>query len=96
MGRGSQTKRSAARKTDCGVREEIACGVSIGIKESLDELTAAVKKELGDGYQRIKIKIKPGYDLEPVRACGRSFADQADGRCQTRLTRWRIAAPQTA
>src|SRR6266403_4067817 len=29
-----------------GVREEIACGVSIGIKESLDELTAAVKKEL--------------------------------------------------
>ena len=56
-----------------GVREEIACGVSIGIKESLDELVAAVKKELADGYQRIKIKIKPGYDLEPVRRLRQEF-----------------------
>src|SRR5256886_8091808 len=47
-----------------GVREEIACGVSIGIKESLDELAAAVQKELAAGYQRIKIKIKPGKDLD--------------------------------
>src|SRR5260370_21294054 len=50
-----------------GVREEIACGVSVGIKESLDGLSAAVQKELAAGYQRIKIKIKPGFDLEPVR-----------------------------
>jgi len=56
-----------------GVREEIACGVSIGIKESLDELAAAVKKELAAGYQRIKIKIKPGYDLEPVRRLRQDF-----------------------
>ncbi len=48
-------------------------GVPLGIKESLDELTAAVKKELGDGYQRIKIKIKPGYDLEPVRRLRQEF-----------------------
>src|SRR5215472_9980645 len=46
-----------------GTREEIASGVSIGIKDSLDELVAAVKKELAAGYQRIKIKIKPGKDL---------------------------------
>jgi len=32
-----------------------------------------VKKELGDGYQRIKIKIKPGYDLEPVRRLRQEF-----------------------
>jgi len=50
-----------------GAREEIACGVSIGIKESLDELAADVKKELAAGYQRIKIKIKPGKDLELVK-----------------------------
>jgi O-succinylbenzoate synthase len=50
-----------------GEREEIACGVSIGIKDSLDELVAAVKKELEAGYQRIKLKIKPGKDLEQVR-----------------------------
>jgi O-succinylbenzoate synthase len=56
-----------------GVREEIACGVSIGIKESLDELVAAVQQELAAGYQRIKIKIKPGYDLEPVRRLRQDF-----------------------
>ena len=56
-----------------GVREEIACGVSIGIKESLDELAAAVQKELAAGYQRIKIKIKPGNDLEPVRRLRQDF-----------------------
>jgi len=56
-----------------GVREEIACGVSIGIRESLDELAAAVQKELAAGYQRIKIKIKPGKDLEPVRRLRQDF-----------------------
>src|SRR4030081_3395755 len=56
-----------------GVREEIACGVSIGIKESLDDLAAAVQKELAAGYQRIKIKIKPGKDLEPVRRLRQDF-----------------------
>jgi O-succinylbenzoate synthase len=56
-----------------GVREEIACGVSVGIKESLDELVAAVQKELAAGYQRIKIKIKPRCDLEPVRRLRQDF-----------------------
>src|SRR5260370_10765960 len=56
-----------------GVHEEIACGVSIGIKESLDELTATVQKELAAGYQRIKIKIKPGKDLELVRRLRQDF-----------------------
>ena len=50
-----------------GTRDEISSGVSIGIKDSLDELVAAVKTELAAGYQRIKIKIKPGKDLEPVK-----------------------------
>jgi o-succinylbenzoate synthase len=56
-----------------GTREEIACGVSIGIKDSLDELAAAVKKELAAGYQRIKIKIKPGKDLDLVRRLRQDF-----------------------
>ncbi len=56
-----------------GTREEIASGVSIGIKASLDELAAAVQKELAAGYQRIKIKIKPGKDLEPVRRLRQDF-----------------------
>ena len=56
-----------------GVRDEIASGVSIGIKESLDELATAVQKELAAGYQRIKIKIKPGKDLEQVRRLRQDF-----------------------
>ncbi len=56
-----------------GTREEIASGVSVGIKGSLDELVAAVKKELAAGYQRIKVKIKPGKDLEPVKRLRQEF-----------------------
>ena len=56
-----------------GTREEIASGVSIGIKASLDELASAVQKELAAGYQRIKIKIKPGKDLEQVRRLRQDF-----------------------
>jgi O-succinylbenzoate synthase len=56
-----------------GTREEITSGVSIGIKESLDELVAAVKKELAAGYQRIKIKIKPGKDLQQVQRLRQDF-----------------------
>jgi len=56
-----------------GSREEIACGVSVGIKDSLDELVAAVREELAAGYQRIKIKIKPGKDLERVQRLRQDF-----------------------
>jgi len=56
-----------------GTREEIASGVSIGIKDSVDELAANVKKELAAGYQRIKIKIKPGKDLEQVQRLRQEF-----------------------
>jgi o-succinylbenzoate synthase len=56
-----------------GTRGEIACGVSVGIKDSLDELAAAVKTELAAGYQRIKIKIKPGKDFEPVQRLRQEF-----------------------
>jgi O-succinylbenzoate synthase len=56
-----------------GERQEIPCGVSIGIKDSLDELVAAVKNELAAGYQRIKIKIKPGKDLAPIQRLRQDF-----------------------
>jgi O-succinylbenzoate synthase len=56
-----------------GTREEIACGVSIGIKPTLDELVAAIRKELAAGYQRIKIKIQPGWDLAPVQRLRQEF-----------------------
>jgi o-succinylbenzoate synthase len=56
-----------------GTRAEIPCGVSIGIQPTTAGLIAKVEESLGAGYQRIKIKIKPGYDLEPVRALRERF-----------------------
>ena len=56
-----------------GKREEIASGVSVGIKASLEELVRAVQVELEAGYQRIKIKIRPGLDIEPVRRLRKEF-----------------------
>lgn len=56
-----------------GQREEIACGVSIGIKDSLEELVDSVKKELAAGYQRIKLKIKPGKDVPQVQRIRQEF-----------------------
>jgi O-succinylbenzoate synthase len=56
-----------------GQQQEIPCGVSIGVKDSLDELSATVKKELAAGYQRIKIKIKPGKDVASVQRIRQDF-----------------------
>jgi O-succinylbenzoate synthase len=47
-----------------GVRDEISCGVSLGIQSSIPELLSLIEKELAAGYQRIKLKCKPGWDIE--------------------------------
>ena len=56
-----------------GARDEISSGVSIGIQPSIETLIAKVEKELAAGYQRVKIKIKPGNDVEPARALRQRF-----------------------
>ena len=58
-----------------GTRQEIACGVSLGIRENPESLVARVDEELRSGYQRIKLKIKPGKDYEYVAAVRRRFPD---------------------
>ena len=50
-----------------GVRDRIASGVSVGIQDSLEQLAAKIRTELDAGYRRVKIKIKPGWDVEAVR-----------------------------
>jgi o-succinylbenzoate synthase len=50
-----------------GARTEIPCGVSIGIQDSVGQLIEKIAKELADGYQRIKMKIKPGWDVDVIR-----------------------------
>jgi o-succinylbenzoate synthase len=47
-----------------GVREKIPCGVSLGIQSSISELLSIIERELDAGYQRIKLKCKPGWDIE--------------------------------
>jgi o-succinylbenzoate synthase len=58
-----------------GTSPRIASGVSIGIQDSVDDLLRKVETELAAGYRRIKIKIKPGWDVDIVRAVRRRFAD---------------------
>lgn len=58
-----------------GTRSRVAAGVSIGIQGSLEELTDRVAEELAEGYQRVKIKVKPGWDLAAAAAVRRRFTD---------------------
>ncbi len=54
-----------------GTRSEIACGVSIGIQDSIEQLLEKIQTELTAGYRRIKVKVKPGWDvnvLERIRS----------------------------
>lgn len=56
-----------------GTQSEIACGVSIGIQDSPEQLLDKVSSELAAGYQRIKIKIKPGWDLKIIERIRQHF-----------------------
>ena len=58
-----------------GVRDEINCGVSIGLQETTEQLIEKVSHELESGYQRIKIKIKPGKDVHLVEAIRARYPD---------------------
>jgi len=58
-----------------GTQTEIPCGVSIGIQDSVDILVEKIQKEIDAGYQRIKIKIKPGWDAEVIERVRETFPD---------------------
>jgi O-succinylbenzoate synthase len=58
-----------------GIRDEINCGVSIGLQATTEVLIDKVAHELDSGYQRIKIKIKPGRDVELVEAIRARFPE---------------------
>ncbi|MCW7946347.1 O-succinylbenzoate synthase [Streptomyces hygroscopicus] len=57
------------------VRDRVPAGVSVGIKPSVAELLDDVERYLAEGYVRIKLKIEPGWDVEPVRAVRERFGD---------------------
>ena len=58
-----------------GTRREIACGVSIGIQDSPEQLLQKIETELAAGYRRIKIKVKPGWDLNVLEKIRARWAD---------------------
>ncbi|TDV57425.1 o-succinylbenzoate synthase [Actinophytocola oryzae] len=66
--------RTLARELGA-VHDRVPCGVSVGIMASVDELLDAVAGYLDAGYVRIKLKIQPGWDVEPVRAVRERFGD---------------------
>ncbi|HMD84474.1 MAG TPA: o-succinylbenzoate synthase [Terriglobia bacterium] len=56
-----------------GTLEEIPCGVSIGIQTSIAELLDKIEREVAAGYQRIKVKVKPGWDVNVLEAIRTRF-----------------------
>ena len=58
------------------VRAEVDSGVSVGIMDSVPQLLDAVAGYLDAGYLRIKLKIEPGWDIEPVAAVRERFGDE--------------------
>ena len=72
MGPGGPAGRAVATGVPTALAVET--GISIGI-HSPDELTGVIAGYLDEGYQRIKLKIKPGHDLEPATQARREFPD---------------------
>lgn len=70
--------------------ETVEAGVAVGIAGSLGELLERVEAAVDDGYRRVKLKIEPGWDVEPVRAVRERFGDdlllQADANGAYRPT----------
>ncbi len=71
-----------------GVRERVEVGVSIGIQPTLEGLLARVDKFVAEGYNRIKVKIKPGWEMTPLTALRERYPDlriMADANSAFRL-----------
>ncbi|MEV0787999.1 o-succinylbenzoate synthase [Kribbella sp. NPDC050459] len=66
--------RSFARELGA-VHDRVPCGVSVGIMDSVPALLDAVGNYLDEGYLRIKLKIEPGWDVEPIRAVRERYGD---------------------
>lgn len=58
-----------------GTKDKIEVGISIGIQPSIDDLIAVVDHSLKQGYKRMKVKIKPGWDVNVIRALREAFPD---------------------
>ncbi|MDD7384532.1 MAG: o-succinylbenzoate synthase [Actinomycetaceae bacterium] len=71
---GSATERPAEAD---GSGQWVPVGISIGIQSSVSRTLDAVGQAVAEGYQRVKLKIRPGWDVQPVAACRKQFPDLA-------------------
>lgn len=72
-----------------GTRESVPVGISLGIEPTLEALVAEVENAVARGYARVKLKIKPGWDIEVVRRVRERFPDlrlTADANAAYRLS----------
>lgn len=69
-----QTKQSLAQALG-GDKERIEVGVSVGIQSSTEALIDLLKGHVDKGYKRVKVKIKPGHDVEVIRAIRAEMPD---------------------
>ncbi|GAA4951968.1 o-succinylbenzoate synthase [Actinoplanes utahensis] len=58
-----------------GQRAKVEAGVSLGIEPTIDDLLGQVGLRVAEGYRRVKLKIAPGWDVEPVRAVRAAFPE---------------------
>lgn len=71
-----QTNQSLAQALG-GSKDQIDVGISIGIQDSVEELIEVVRGYVEEGYKRIKVKIKPGWDVDVMRHLREAFPDVA-------------------
>ncbi len=71
----AQQKQQPLWKLLGGTRREISCGVSIGIQDSVEQLLDKIQTELAAGYRRIKVKVKPGWDVNVLEKVRSRWAD---------------------
>src|SRR5271167_1002806 len=71
----AQEKQMPLWKLLGGTLREISCGVSIGIQDSVEQLLEKIQIELAAGYRRVKVKVKPGWDIHVLEKIRSRWAD---------------------
>ncbi|RUL49568.1 o-succinylbenzoate synthase [Lysinibacillus antri] len=71
----AQTQNQSLMEVLGGTKEKIEVGISIGIQPTMEQQVAVVEKAIKDGYKRIKVKIKPGWDINVMRTLREHFPD---------------------
>jgi O-succinylbenzoate synthase len=67
-----------------GEHDRVVSGLAVGITPTIDDLLATIERHMADGYRRVKIKVQPGWDVEPLEAIRRRFGDlplMVDANC---------------